>query len=326
MGMPSTRLSTADLTLALKKKAQELGFLECGVSHAVELTDEKSRLEEWLSRGNHASMGWMENHFEKRVDPRKLVEGARSVVSVLQSYYHPFESVDHPSVGRISRYAWGEDYHLVMKEKLHALMEWLDQAAGGVGGRVFVDSAPMMDKVWAAKAGLGWIGKHTNLISEQHGSWFFIGELVVDIELEPDRPVLDHCGSCTRCLDACPTGAISEPYVVDANLCISYSTIEHRGADLPREISKDHGNWIFGCDICQEVCPWNKFKTVSEEPRFLPREGVLDTELETWGLLSQEEFSHQFRKSAVKRTKLEGFIRNVRYAQMNEHSTAPDET
>ncbi|MDA1028980.1 MAG: tRNA epoxyqueuosine(34) reductase QueG [Bacteroidetes bacterium] len=317
--------TTSELTLELKQKALDLGFQACGVSPAAELTDEKSRIEEWLGRGNHATMGWMENHLEKRVDPRKLVDGARSVISVIQSYYHPFEAVQDPSVGRISRYAWGEDYHLVMKEKLRALLEWLDHRYGGVNGRAFVDSAPMMDKVWAARSGLGWIGKHSNLISEDHGSWFFIGELVVDIELEPDRPVLDHCGSCTRCLDACPTGAIYEPYVVDANLCISYSTIEHRGADILPEITKDHGSWIFGCDICQEVCPWNKFKTESQEARYLPRDGVLDTELEVWGNLTQDEFSTRFRKSAIKRTKLEGFIRNVQYAQKNAHSAAPDE-
>ena len=322
----SDRLSTSELSKALKNAAVKLGFEACGISTATELTNEKSRLQEWLNRGNHASMGWMENHFEKRVDPRNLVEGAKSVVSVIQSYYHPFEPTDNPSIGRVSRYAWGDDYHLVMKKKLFALLEWLNENAGGANGRVFVDSAPMMDKVWAAKAGLGWIGKHTNLISEQHGSWFFIGELVVDVELDPDQPVLDHCGSCTRCLDACPTDAITEPYVVDANLCISYLTIEHRGPDLPQDVADKHGNWIFGCDICQEVCPWNKFKTESQESRYLPREGVLDTDLQTWSELSQEEFSEYFRQSAVKRTKLDGLTRNVHYAQMNARSKAPDAT
>jgi epoxyqueuosine reductase len=313
----SANLSTSELTSALKSKALELGFEACGISHAAELTVEKSRLEEWLRRGNQASMGWMERNQEKRVDPTVLVEGAKSVVSVIQSYYHPFQGSTDPDTGRISRYAWGDDYHLIIKDRLHALLNWLEETSGPVTGRAFVDSAPVMDKAWAARAGLGWIGKHSNLISPDHGSWFFIGELIIDTELIADKPIADQCGTCTRCLDACPTGAITEPYVVDANLCISYTTIEHRGSDVAESVHSQHGNWIFGCDICQEVCPWNKFRTESSEMGYAPREGVLNTPLEAWSELSPESFSTRFRRSAVKRTKLEGFTRNVRYALGN---------
>ncbi len=315
--MPSNSRQTQRLSQAIKHKALELGLDACGISRAEALDVEAARLKSWLSRGNHASMSWMENHLDKRTDPTKLVDGARSVVSVLQSYFYPDEPSDEPDVGRISRYAWGDDYHLVLKERLASLYEWLQGEVGDVSGRMFVDSAPIMDKAWAARAGLGWIGKHTNLISPQHGSWFFIGELVLDIELSPDEPILDQCGSCTACLDACPTAAITEPYVVDANLCISYTTIEHHEDDVDRSIRDNHGNWIFGCDICQEVCPWNKFRTESSEARYAPRPGILETPIAEWAELDQESFSSRFRKSAIKRTKISGFERNVRYAMDN---------
>ena len=240
------------------------------------------------------------------------------MVSVIQSYYHPLDQQEDTSIGKISRYALGEDYHLVMKEKLFKLLNWMMAEVPGCTGRAFVDSAPVMDKAWAAKAGLGWIGKHSNLISPEHGSWFFIGELIVDLDLAADGPILDHCGTCTRCIDACPTDAIVQPYVVDANLCISYNTIEHRGNDVPTEVHEGHGNWIFGCDVCQEVCPWNKFRTESSEPRYAPQAARINVPLEEWAELTQEEFSATFRKSAVKRTKWDGFIRNVQYAQKNE--------
>ena len=318
-----------ELSDLLKAKALSLGFEACGISKAGSLPEEQSRLENWLDRGYQASMSWMNNHLEKRVDPRELVEGAKSVVSVIQSYYHPLDHPeDHqedPSIGRISRYALGDDYHLVMKEKLFALLNWLMEEVPGCSGRAFVDSAPVMDKAWAAKAGLGWIGKHSNLISPEHGSWFFIGELIVDVELAADGPILDHCGTCTRCIDACPTGAIVQPYVVDANLCISYNTIEHRGNDVPEVVHEGHGNWIFGCDVCQEVCPWNKFRTESSEPRYAPQTARINVPLEDWASLTQEEFSATFRKSAVKRTKWDGFIRNVQYAQLNEQKQHPPE-
>ncbi|NQV74216.1 tRNA epoxyqueuosine(34) reductase QueG [bacterium] len=307
-----------ELSDLVKAKALSLGFEACGISTADSLAQEQSRLEEWLARGYQASMSWMNNHREKRVDPRELVEGAKSVVSVIQSYYHPLDQQEDPSIGKISRYALGEDYHLVMKEKLFELLNWMMAEVPGCTGRAFVDSAPVMDKAWAAKAGLGWIGKHSNLISPEHGSWFFIGELIVDLDLAADGPILDHCGTCTRCIDACPTDAIVQPYVVDANLCISYNTIEHRGNDVPTEVHEGHGNWIFGCDVCQEVCPWNKFRTESSEPRYAPQAARINVPLEEWAELTQEEFSATFRKSAVKRTKWDGFIRNVQYAQKNE--------
>ena len=305
------------LARELKAKAIELGFEACGISVATELSEEKSRLEEWLNRGYHGSMEWMTGHFDKRSDPRDLVEGAKSVVSVLHSYYHPHDGSTEHETGRISRYAWGDDYNLVIKEKLFELLGWLNERTDGAQGRAFVDSAPVMDKAWAARSGLGWIGKHSNLISPDHGSWCFIGEIIVDVELPGDRPIADHCGTCTKCIDACPTGAIVQPYVVNGEACISYSTIEHKGDDIPDSLASKHGNWIFGCDVCQDVCPWNKFKTESRESRYAPREGMLDTPLLDWATISQSQFSEQFRKNAVKRTKLAGLERNIRYALKN---------
>jgi epoxyqueuosine reductase len=246
------------------------------------------------------------------------VPGARSVISVLHTYYQEEATPpDDPALGRISRYAVGEDYHLVLKDRLHELFECLREEAGSVEGRAFTDSAPVMDKVWAQRSGLGWIGKHTNLLRRESGSWFFIGELIVDLELPPDDPATDYCGSCTRCLDACPTGAIYRPYAVDANRCISYTTIEHRGDDVPPDIAARHDNWIFGCDICQEVCPWNKFRKETREPRYAVRPGTTSTPLDTWEELDLEAFRERFKNSPVKRTKLEGFKRNVRIAQAN---------
>jgi len=314
---PSSTSLPPDLNRAVKAKARELGLDACGVSRAGPLDEEADRLDEWLARGYQADMAWMASHGPKRTDPTLLVEGARSIISVLQSYYTPNEGSTDPSIGRISRYAWGDDYHLRLKERLFALLDWLQQEVPGTEGRAFVDSAPVMDKAWAARAGLGWIGKHSNLISPEHGSWTFIGELVVTTDIEPDRPIADHCGTCTACIDACPTAAIVEPYVVDANRCISYTTIEYRGEDVDASLAHDHGNWIFGCDICQDVCPWNKFRTDSSEPAYSPRDGVLDTSLEDWLAMDQDAFSVQFRRSAVKRTKLTGLKRNVAIADEN---------
>lgn len=310
--MPGFDTSTREqLTLELKAEARRLGFDACGASKAVRLDDEARRLEEWLMDGRHASMGWMENHFEKRVDPRRLVDGAKSVVSVLHNYYQPEERRDHDASGKISRYAWGDDYHRVMKEKLFALYNWLDERAGGIAGRAFVDSAPVLDKAWARRSGLGWMGKHTNLISRSLGSYFFIGELIVDVALAYDSPIKDYCGSCTRCIDSCPTDAIYEPYAVDANRCISYWTIEHSGSEIPESIASRLENWVFGCDICQDVCPWNKFRKPTKEPAYGPRPGFPDTPLEEWVELDLEGFRERFRRSPVKRAKFEGFKRNV---------------
>jgi epoxyqueuosine reductase len=307
----------ARISAELKVEAARLGFDACGISTAATLDDEARRLEAWLSAGMHGTMGWMARHFDERIDPRKLVDGARSVVSVLHNYYQPVDHTEGERLGKISRYAWGDDYHEVMKERLMQLFAWLDEHAGGIHGRVFVDSAPVMDKAWAARAGLGWQGKHTNLISPVLGSYFFIGELIVDVVLEPDGPMPDYCGTCTRCIDACPTDAISQPYVVDANRCISYLTIEHRQDDVPTDLRSGIGNWIFGCDICQDVCPWNKFRQPTGESRYAPRPGVTSTNLQEWMELDVEDWRRRFRRSPVKRAKFEGFIRNVRMALEN---------
>lgn len=312
----SNKTSASELTRELKAQARRLGFEGCGASKAVRLDEEARRLEEWLLDGRHASMSWMENHFEKRVDPRRLVDGAQSVISVIHNYYQPSPSLaDTPSTaGKISRYAWGDDYHVVMKEKLFALFDWLDEKLGGVRGRAFVDSAPVLDKAWAQRSGLGWIGKHSNLLNRSLGSYFFIGELIVDVPLDYDERAMDYCGSCTRCIDACPTDAIYRPYVVDANRCISYWTIEHRDDDIPGDLSTQFDRWIFGCDICQDVCPWNKYKRPTGESRYYPRPGITDTELQTWMELDLDEFRRRFRKSPVKRAGYDGFRRNLRIA------------
>ncbi|MEM8598947.1 MAG: tRNA epoxyqueuosine(34) reductase QueG [Bacteroidota bacterium] len=314
------------LARELKDEAARLGFDACGISEATRLDDEARHLEAWLTQGRHGSMRWMENHFEKRVDPRVLVPGARSVLSLLANYYQPIAPAPElteqartgdRAVGKISRYAWGEDYHVVLKEKLYALYNWLDERCGGISGRAFVDSAPVLDKVWAARAGLGWQGKHTNLINRSLGSFFFIGELIVDVPLPADGPTPDYCGRCTRCLDACPTGALDAPYQIDATRCISYWTIEHRGPEFPLEVAQEFGAWLFGCDICQDVCPWNKFKRPTQEPRFLPRDSVTDTELREWVELDLETYRKRFKGTPVKRAKFDGFQRNVRQALDN---------
>lgn len=313
-------MTARELTASLKNEAEKLGFAACGISKATVLTSEAELLQQWLDNGYHASMSWMENHFEKRTDPRELVENARSVVSVLHNYYNDEDYRPDDSIGKISRYAWNKDYHKTLRKKLSTLLAWLDETAGPVNGRAFVDSAPVMDKVWAQKGGLGWIGKHTNVINSSLGSYFFIGELIVDIQLDYDTPATDHCGSCTKCIDACPTDAIRQPYTVDANRCISYLTIEHRGDDIADELKQQTGNWIFGCDICQEVCPWNKFSTPNNEARFQPTDLRHRTSLEDWAMMTEDEFNNIFSGSPVRRTGYEGFIRNVKTALANYES------
>ena len=321
----------ARLAQELKAQARRLGFEACGIAEATHLDAEARRLEAWLRAGRHGgadgAMRWMENHFDKRVDPRELVPGARTVVSVLRSYHQPTAAplADSEALargqGKVSRYAWGDDYHGVLKEALAELFDWLDRRAGGCAGRAFVDSAPVLDKAWAQRAGLGWIGKNTNLLSRDHGSFFFLGELIVDVPLAADDPfTADHCGSCTRCLDACPTGALDAPYQIDAARCISYWTIEHRGPELPeagRELAREFGPWVFGCDVCQDVCPWNKFATPTRDARFLPREGVERPELDAWAELDLDAFRERFRRSPIKRAKLDGLLRNVAVAKAN---------
>lgn len=294
----------------IKAKAKELGFFYCGVSEATFLEEEAQRLEDWLKAGKHGKMHYMENHFDKRLDPRLLVPNAKSVVSLLLNYYNPDKPIDS-NAPKISQYAYGQDYHHVIKDKLKLLMASIQEEIGVVSGRVFVDSAPVMDKVWAKKSGLGWIGKNSNLIHPKEGSFFFIAELILDLPLQADGPIKDYCGTCTRCIDACPTDAISQPYVVDGSKCISYLTIELKDEVLPDEFKGKMDNWAFGCDICQDVCPWNRFAKRHSEPAFTPHENLLHMNKADWYDLTEEVFQELFRKSAVKRTKFKGLKRNL---------------
>ncbi len=295
----------------IKQEAKRLGFLQCGISKADFLAEEAPRLERWLNANMHGEMGYMANHFDKRLDPRKLVNGAKSVITVLLNYY-PSETQKDPEAPKISKYAYGNDYHHVIKGKLRELVNYINEEIGEVGGRAFVDSAPVMDKAWAAKAGLGWIGKNTNLINSKTGSFFFIGELILDIELEPDGPTTDHCGTCTACIDACPTEAIVEPYVVDGSKCISYFTIELKDA-IPTNMKGKFDNWAFGCDVCQDVCPWNRFSKPHSEPQFNPHPEMLEMTKHDWEELTEDVFKKVFQKSAVKRTKYSGLKRNIAF-------------
>ena len=295
----------------IKEEALALGFLSCGISKAGFLEDEAPRLEHWLNTNQHGEMHYMENHFDKRLDPTLLVPGAKSVVSLTLNYYNSEKQTD-PNAPKISQYAYGKDYHFVIKDKLKELLSRINNQIGAVDGRVFVDSAPVMDKAWAAKSGLGWIGKNSNLLSKQVGSFFFIAELILDLELESDLPVTDHCGSCTACIDACPTDAITSPYQVDGSKCISYFTIELKDA-LPTEFKGKMDDWMFGCDVCQDVCPWNKFSKPHEEPLFNPHPELLQMTSSDWTELTAETFQKVFKDSAVKRTKLEGLTRNIEF-------------
>jgi len=296
----------------IKSKAIELGFLFCGISKAEFLEEEAPRLESYLRNGYHGEMSYMENHFDKRLDPTKLVEGARSVISVALNYF-PEQTQTDPEAPKISKYAYGTDYHFVIKDKLKELMNFIHENIGEVNGRAFVDSAPVLDKAWAKKAGFGWIGKNTNLINKNTGSFFFLAELIVDLEMEYDiAPSQDHCGTCTRCIDACPTDAIVAPYVVDGSRCISYLTIELK-SDLPKEFTGKTDNWMFGCDICQDVCPWNKFSIVNSEPAFQPHPDLLHMRRQDWEEISEDVFQKIFKNSAVKRTKFTGLKRNIQF-------------
>jgi len=299
-------------TALIKKKALELGFFFCGISKADFLEQEAKQLENWLKMNHHGKMGYMENHFDKRLDPRLLVDDAKSVVSLLLNYYTEEQQTD-PEAPKLSKYAYGKDYHYVIKDKLKALFQFIQEEIGEVGGRVFVDSAPVMDKAWAKKSGLGWVGKNSNLIHPKHGSFFFIAELILDLELEADGPIKDYCGTCTKCIDSCPTGAIVEPYVVDGSKCISYLTIELKDAIMPQIFSGKMDNWMFGCDICQDVCPWNRFSKPNTESQFTPHEQLLNLSKSDWEDMTEELFSELFRHSAVKRTKFDGLKRNIRF-------------
>lgn len=297
-------------TKFIKDKAKELGFLSCGISKAVFLEEEAPRLEQWLKENRNGKMQYMENFFDKRLDPTILVPGSKSVVSLLLNYFP--EEKQRQDTYKISKYAYGRDYHFVIKDKLKTLLDYIQEEIGEVSGRAFTDSAPVLDKAWAAKSGLGWIGKNSNLLSKKTGSFFFIAELIIDLDLEYDTPVTDHCGSCTACIDACPTDAIYEPYRVDGSKCISYYTIELKDA-IPQSEKGKFEDWMFGCDICQDVCPWNRFSQPHNEPLFNPHPDLLEYSKADWEDITKETFGQIFKKSAVKRTKFKGLQRNIEF-------------
>jgi len=301
----------------IKTEAQNLGFMFCGIAKAEFLEQEAPRLEDWLKKGMHGEMQYMENHFDKRLDPRLLVDGAKSVISLGLNYYTDNDQQD-PLAPKISRYAYGADYHHVIKDKLKQLLNVINEKIGEVGGRAFVDSAPVLDRAWAKKAGMGWIGKNGNLINKKVGSFFFLAELIIDLELEYDiEPTADHCGSCTRCVDACPTDAIVGPYIVDGSRCISYLTIELKN-EIPAEFKGKMDNWMFGCDICQDVCPWNKFSVLHNEPSFTPHSELLGMKQTDWEDITHETFQKVFKNSAVKRTKFDGLKRNIEFLKVRD--------
>lgn len=295
----------------IKQEAKRLGFLACGIAKAEFLEAEAPRLENWLKQGFQGEMKYMENHFDKRLDPRLLVDDAKSVISLSYNYY-PEKQQTNDSY-KIAKYAYGEDYHFVIKEKLRELLASIQQEIGEVSGRCFVDSAPILERAWAEKAGLGWNGKHSLLIQKQQGSFFFLAELIVDLELEYDQPTnTNHCGSCTKCIDACPTEAILPNNTIDGSKCISYFTIELK-ENIPTEFKNQLDDWMFGCDICQDVCPWNRFSTPHQEPLFHPKKEILEFSKRDWEEITDDTFKKVFQKSAVKRTKFAGLQRNIQF-------------
>jgi epoxyqueuosine reductase len=294
----------------IKSEAKRLGFLSCGISKSGFLEEEAPRLENWLNQNKHGQMTYMENHFDKRLNPNLLVDDAKSVVSLLLNYFPSETQVD--DTYKISKYAFGQDYHFVIKEKLKELLFSIQQNIGEVSGRAFVDSAPVLDKAWAAKSGLGWMGKNTNLITKSIGSFYFIAELIIDLELDYDSATTDHCGTCTACIDACPTEAIVAPYVVDGSKCISYFTIELKD-HIPIEMKGKFNDWAFGCDVCQDVCPWNKFSKPHNEPLFNPNPELLSMSKKDWEEITDETFKKVFKNTALKRTKFEGLQRNINF-------------
>jgi epoxyqueuosine reductase len=301
----------------IKTEAKNLGFMFCGIAKAEFLEHEAPRLEDWLKKGMHGEMQYMENHFDKRLDPRLLVDGAKSVISLGLNYYTDNDQQD-PLSPKISKYAYGADYHHVIKDKLKQLLTTINEKIGEVDGRAFVDSAPVLDRAWAKKSGMGWIGKNGNLINKKAGSFFFLAELIIDLELEYDiEPTADHCGSCTRCVDACPTDAIVGPYIVDGSRCISYLTIELKN-EIPAEFKGKMDNWMFGCDICQDVCPWNKFSVLNNEPSFTPHTELLGMKKADWEDITHETFQKVFKNSAVKRTKFDGLKRNIEFLKSRD--------
>ena len=294
----------------VKKLAKQIGFSSCGISKARFLQEEEKKFENWLKKGYQGTMGYLEKNFDKRLDPQKLVPGAKSVISLTYNYFPQKKTLNENSF-IISKYAYGKDYHFIIKDKLKALFNLLKKEIGDIEGRVFVDSAPIHERAWAKISGLGWIGKNSLLLNKKMGSYFFLAEIICDLDLEYDSSVSDHCGTCTKCIDACPTDAITESQVLDANKCISYLTIENKN-EIPKELSKSFNNYIFGCDICQDVCPWNKFAKPHNEKEFLPKEELSKFTKKEWQELTNETFNKIFKNSAVKRTKFEGLKRNIK--------------
>ena len=300
------------LSQKIKEKAAAIGFQKVGIVPAEPLTGEGARLLQWLDRGFQGEMAWLGREPEKRSDPKLLFPDARSVIVVTLNYHTDHHHDEDATRGKLSRYAWGDDYHDVVREKMAGLLDWIRSENPTAEGRICVDTAPMMDKAWAVRAGLGWLGKHSNLITKEQGSWVFIGEILLSIELDYDNAVVeDHCGTCTACLEACPTGAIVEPYVVDSRKCLSYATIELRSEELPAEVEGKMEGWLYGCDICQDVCPWNRFEQPTGEKRFEPRNGEISIALDEILSLTPEQYAERFRRSAIKRAKLPGLKRNA---------------
>ena len=307
-----SRPSPEYLSRLIRERATVEGFDKVGIVRAEPLTEEEAQLKEWLNRGYHADMAWMQRDIHKRVDPREICPSAKSVVVVALNYFTPEKHQEDPTTGKVSRYAWGDDYHDVVGGKLRSLLAWIKEQWPAIEGKVCVDIQPVMDKAWAVRAGLGWLGKHTNLITPEFGSWIFIGELLLNVDLEYDTDrIEDHCGTCTLCIEACPTQAITEAYVVDSNKCISYATIESREPELDPVIADNLSGWFYGCDICQDVCPWNRFEQTTEEIRFTPRDENVNAPLSSILGLTQETYAERFRGSAMKRAKLSGLQRNA---------------
>ena len=302
----------AENTQFIKSVAAEMGFSFCGISKAEFLEGEASRLEEWLERGYAGTMQYLKENFDKRLDPTLLVPGAKSVISLAYNYF-PKKDLTNNGQLKIAKYAYGEDYHLVVKDKLKIFLEKIQENIGEVNGRAFVDSAPVHERAWAQKSGLGWIGKNSLLLNRSAGSFFFLAELIIDLELDYDGPIKDYCGTCTACMDACPTDAIPEPYVVDGSKCISYFTIELK-EEIPADQKGKFENWIFGCDICQDVCPWNRFSKPHNEPRFDPHPDLEKMKTKDWEEITEEVFQKLYKKSPVKRTKFSGLTRNIQFA------------
>lgn len=293
----------------IKTEAKRLGFAACGISKAEFLHEEAPRLEQWLKENRNGKMAYMENHFDMRLNPKLLVPGAKSVISLLYNYYNPETGIGTADL-KISKYAYGEDYHYVVKDKLYELLQFIQSEIGEVNARVFVDSAPVLEKAWAQKSGLGWLGKNGNIIHKKAGSFFFLSEIIIDLELEIDSPVTDHCGTCTACIDACPTEAIYEPHKVDGSKCISYLTIELKDA-IPTEFKGKTDHWVFGCDVCMDVCPWNRFARRHQEPRFEPNPILKEMNTNEWVEISEEIFNKLLKNSPIKRTKYNGLKRNI---------------